>query len=442
MATRSVYFSDDDMDDDDEEVKIASDIAAPTSSLHLQPLSVLQQQQQQQQQHVSFANANVLATSDYSAYGKYNSIHSRGDWIFSISDVVISDKVVGRGAFGEVKVATWKNLDVACKKLHSSGSSSSGDEEKGDEEPMFGGPFNKNSRLKSEIEILSKLRHPNLVQFLGACLDENEVPLLILTELMQYSLYDILEVRKVKLVLADVIDISQDISAGINYLHSHDPPIVHRDISSKNILMDGRRAKISDLGQAKMFDASALSRQSGMPGAMAYTAPEVLTGKYTEKIDIFSFGVLIVQMCTGAYPRIDRRDEHVKTATVGEFSPMSPLFMSMISYQPSDRPRADTVCQIITDIRFNDRFFPLQRRQLPQSEISVLGFRWIHEEHERKTEEVRLLLASTSERLKKEENRWQKEANRADAAEKTITENNAEINDLKGIISVKSDDIV
>eukprot|EP01034_Spumella_vulgaris_P029193 gene29193-36203_t len=81
----------------------------------------------------------------------------------------------------------------------------------------------------------------------------------------------------------DILDISLDIINGLNYLHSFNPVIVHRDISSKNILLsNGNQVKIADLGQAKIFrshnSTSLASRQTSMPGAMAYSAPEVLTG--------------------------------------------------------------------------------------------------------------------------------------------------------------------
>jgi serine/threonine protein kinase len=96
--------------------------------------------------------------------------------------------------------------------------------------------------LKQEIEMLAKLRHPNLVLFIGICdsLDGNTV---ILTELMSCSLYDLIEVRKSCLELPDVLDISIDIANGLNYLHSHSPTIIHRDISAKNILLGGRTLK-------------------------------------------------------------------------------------------------------------------------------------------------------------------------------------------------------
>src|SRR3546814_204437 len=102
-----------------------------------------------------------------------------------------------------------------------------------------------------------------------------------------------------------------DIAQALKYLHSHDPAIVHRDLSSKNGLMGYGRAKLSDLGQAKMLaDVNSHAHaNTTMPGAMAYSAPEVLTGIYDKYIDVFSFGVLVVQLLTNEFPRIDRRRE-------------------------------------------------------------------------------------------------------------------------------------
>ena len=109
---------------------------------------------------------------------------------------------------------------------------------------------------------------------------------------MPCSLYDVLESNpKIMMSLEEILDISLDVSSGLEYLHSRSPCVIHRDISSKNILLGGKRAKIADFGQAKMLGAAFASRQTGMPGAMAYCSPEVLTGKYDDKIDIFSFGV-------------------------------------------------------------------------------------------------------------------------------------------------------
>lgn len=229
-------------------------------------------------------------------------------WQFSENEVTITDKVLGRGAFGEVRVAKWRNIDVAAKRLHVL------DTPETEQHPSRPGTKQDDSFME-EMKLLSKLRHPNLVLFLGVCFSEStRMPTTILTELMPSSLYTILEEEKVKLTLPDILDIALDVATGIDYLHCHIPPIVHRDISAKNILIGGNRAKITDLGQSKMAGTSVKTRQTGMPGAMAYSAPEVLTGRYTDKIDVFSFGVLLIQMCCGEYPRIERREDQLAWA--------------------------------------------------------------------------------------------------------------------------------
>ena len=142
-----------------------------------------------------------------------------------------------------------------------------------------------------EMKMLSKLRHPNLLLFLGVAYDEHNksFPKWIVTELMSKSLYNIIHEDKVILNFTQIVSISVHIARGLQYLHQQHNPIIHRDISSKNILLDGSRCVISDLGQAKVF-SSTLTRATSMPGAYVYSAPEVLTGSYTPQIDIFSLG--------------------------------------------------------------------------------------------------------------------------------------------------------
>lgn len=118
-----------------------------------------------------------------------------------------------------------------------------------------------------EMQMLSKLRHPNLLLFLGVAYDEvSHFPAWIVTELMTKSLYNVVHDDKIVLTLPQVISVTLDISKGLQYLHQQSNPIIHRDISSKNILLDGSRCVISDLGQAKVL-SSTLTRATSMPGA-------------------------------------------------------------------------------------------------------------------------------------------------------------------------------
>eukprot|EP01041_Mallomonas_annulata_P009185 gene9185-19047_t len=338
-------------------------------------------------------------------------------WTFAENEIHVSDTVLGRGAYGEVRIAQWRGIQIAAKKLHILDAKSILNKTE------IATPNSEIvANLIKEIEMLSKLRHPNLVLFLGvACDSQSGTPTTILTELLQGSLYDVLEVHKVKLGLPDILDIALDIANGIEYLHSHQPEIVHRDISSKNILLGGNKAKIADLGQSKVLGASASSRQTGMPGAMAYSAPEVLTGKYTSKIDIFSFGVLLIQMCSSEYPRIERREEQLSLAC-SAYSMLDPLMRRCLSFQPSDRPPVSEICSTLRTLRLNDRYYPPIRRSSPQSDIGVLARKWMITEIDERCRAVKLNLEQTSRRLAAEEQRWRDEADRSDRAEKNCKE--------------------
>jgi sterile alpha motif and leucine zipper-containing kinase AZK len=312
-------------------------------------------------------------------------------WLFPETAVEISETVLGKGAFGEVRVARWKNIDVAAKRLHEIEGESHLD------------------AFMQEMRLLSRLRHPNLILFLGVCVNEKtHIPTTILTELMPISLYSILEDNKVRLQLADILDISLDIATGLDYLHTQSSAIVHRDISAKNILIGGNRAKITDLGQAKVFELSLLSRHTSIPGSMAYCAPEVLTGKYDEKIDIFSFGILIVHMSIGDYPRIDKREDQ-RINAIAAHSVLTKLITDCMSFQPESRPSATSACDQLYEIRRNDRFYPPARRLSPQSDVGAMARRWMTEQVDTRCKDVKLALDQTTRRLAAEEARWRDE---------------------------------
>ena len=273
--------------------------------------------------------------------------------------------------------------------------------------------------------MLSRLRHPNLVLFLGVCEGATPNTTSILTELLPCSLYDVIEVNKHELDLPDILDISLDIAYGLDYLHKHNPQIVHRDISSKNILIGGNKTKIADLGQAKIFGHNTLSRQTGMPGAMAYSAPEVLTGKYSAKIDILSYGILLAQMITGEYPRIDRREDQI-TLACSKYTFLKPLLVSMVSYQPNERPTAEAICRTLEELKENDRYYPISRRTQPEKDIGVLGRHWMLSEIEKHCQDVNTELTRTKSLLGAEEQRWRHEAGKVDGINEQLRASQAE----------------
>ena len=155
------------------------------------------------------------------------------------------------------------------------------------------------SKYVEECQLMSDLRHPHLVQFLGVCfLPNSSLPVLVMERLLT-SLDELLERnRNPDIPLSLKMSILADVAKGLVYLHSRSPPVIHRDLSAKNVLLNSAMvAKISDLGNSRIVDfqpgqlARTLSR---IPGTMVYMPPEAFeaTSKYGPSLDSFSFGHL------------------------------------------------------------------------------------------------------------------------------------------------------
>ena len=146
-------------------------------------------------------------------------------------------------------------------------------------------------RFQREIEFLSGLRHPNVIQYLGSCADpESGLPVLFM-ELMDESLTSFLErpPNPPPLPLHVQLDIAHDVSQALSHLHRHE--VLHRDLSSNNVLLIGTcRAKVTDFGMAKLLGSDPHLTPTYCPGTNGYMSPEALTDppEYSEKLDVFS----------------------------------------------------------------------------------------------------------------------------------------------------------
>ena len=156
-----------------------------------------------------------------------------------------------------------------------------------------------------EMNMAARLRHPNLVQFIGASVEDHPI---IITELMTTSLRS--ELEKANINQPHVTFISLDVAQGLNYLHLMKPhPIIHRDISSANVLLNPLpynqwKAKVSDYGSVNLQQ----QLHTENPGSPVYSSPESSNPNLqSPKMDIFSFGVLLVEMLTGRFPEVSRR---------------------------------------------------------------------------------------------------------------------------------------
>ena len=214
-------------------------------------------------------------------------------WVVHRNDVIMTDKVVGRGGWGEVRVAHFHGLDVAAKVLHDTIISD----------------YNV-SLFAREMNIASKIRHPNLLQFIGATTEGNPM---ILTELMPTSLRK--ELESGGLAYPAILGISVDVACALNYLHLFKPhPILHRDVSSANVLLQPMlgcnggpwRAKVSDYGSANLQH---LILRSVNPGGPLYAAPEAGNPReHSPAMDVFSYGVLLIEMISRRIPLPGERE--------------------------------------------------------------------------------------------------------------------------------------
>ena len=204
------------------------------------------------------------------------------DWIISRNEVQVTDKRLGSGGWGTVYEGRYCGCAVAVKQI------------KEDFAPACS-----LKTFQREIDMASKCRHPCLLQFIGATIDGG-FPLLV-TELMETSLRRLLFESPLSIREASII--SLDVARALNYLHQKRPvPMIHRDISSANVLLwrkAGReagiqeaqwRGKVSDYGTAKFVEQV----MTQTPGCLAYSAPEARTTTQTAKVSL----LVVCGQCT------------------------------------------------------------------------------------------------------------------------------------------------
>ncbi|QTF49759.1 putative serine/threonine-protein kinase/receptor [Acanthamoeba polyphaga mimivirus] len=201
-------------------------------------------------------------------------------WIINYDDIQIG-KQIGVGSYGIVNMGKWKNINVAVKKFV---------KQKIDEKQML--------EFRAEIAFLSQLRHPHIILMIGACLKRPNI--CIVTEFMgNGSLRNVIKTTKPEWKLK--IKMLYQTALGIGYLHNSDPIIIHRDIKPSNILVDdSMNVKIADFGFARIKEENSVMTRCGTP---CWTAPEIIRGeKYTEKVDVFSFGIVMWEVLTCKEP--------------------------------------------------------------------------------------------------------------------------------------------
>ncbi|XP_066380792.1 MDIS1-interacting receptor like kinase 2-like [Miscanthus floridulus] len=198
--------------------------------------------------------------------------------------------IIGLGGFGTVyKAQLQGGRLVAVKRLHPT------EEGISDEKRFF-----------SEIEVLTKIRHRSIVKLYGFC-SHPRYKFLVYDYIERGNLHIILETEDLakELDWQKRVAIARDVAQAIYYLHHEcNPPIIHRDITSNNILLDAAfKAYVSDFGIARMLKPDS-SNWSELAGTYGYIAPELAyTSVVTTKCDVYSFGVVVLEIVMGRCPR-------------------------------------------------------------------------------------------------------------------------------------------
>ena len=246
-------------------------------------------------------------------------------WIIKREEVEITQESIGKGGWGEVKVAIFRGTRVAAKSLHE----------------IIVSDYNM-SIFSREMDISSRIRHPNLLQFIGSIITGN---LTIILELMPTSLRK--ELEKSPITRTQVLSIARDVASALNYLHLWQPhPIIHRDVSSANVLLEpsgsGRwKAKVSDYGSANVLTQV----NTVAPGSPAYSAPEALNPNlHSPAMDVYSFGVLFMEMILRRQPLGDIVEREAQVETV-QWPTFKPIVQHCMKRDSKSRPTMGHVLQ-------------------------------------------------------------------------------------------------
>lgn len=261
---------------------------------------------------------------------------------------LIFESQIGSGSFATVWRCQWLDTTVAVKVfkagpqlvINADGTACAGDPQSagnwdriqdGDEsfEPEFNSMMNteqgdedrpqgeddmamQRNRFLQEVSLLKSIRHPNLLLYMGACVDP-QYPLCIVSELIDGgSLFDTLHgPNKVEMDLRQKVLLTQDIARGMLYLHGRDPIVLHRDLKSANILVqlqndESFEGTIIDFGLSKLNSTQASiepGRARGLTGSLVTMAPEVMNGEsYLPRSDVYSFGIVCWEIFCGRIP--------------------------------------------------------------------------------------------------------------------------------------------
>ena len=285
---------------------------------------------------------------------------------------LLRNDTLGSGSYGVVCKAMCGQRLCAAKLLH----------------PIFfqsndPGVATTRRRFEQECRFLNAMKHPHVVEYLGTSHDPDSGLLVLIMELCDESLTHFLERSQQPLAFHIEVNLCHDIAQALAYIHSKE--IIHRDLSSNNVLLIAGKAKITDFGMSKLLDANQhMTPLTVCPGTTAYMPPEALSEPpvYSKKIDCFSFGVLQIQIMTRQFPdpgpamrvvedsrsptgttkmpvlESERRKSH--TDLIDPTHPLLPIALGCLSYLEKDRPSAQDLCHQLAAVKEAPHYTQLQ----------------------------------------------------------------------------------
>ena len=365
---------------------------------------------------------------------------------------IIKTSSLGVGSYGAVYRALCDELPCAAKIIHPT---------------LFAthdpGAQKIIERFEQECQFLSGVRHPHIVQYLGVSRDpESQLPVLLM-ELMDGSLTQFLEQSEEPLPFHIQVDLCHNIALALAYLHSNG--IVHRDLSSNNVLLigPGNRAKVTDFGMSKLADANRhMTPMTMCPGTLAYMPPEALDDPpvYTNKLDCFSFGVLDIQILTRQFPEpsqrfktieihdprvpdgtvkisvpeAERRQSHIKL--ISPAHPLLPVALDCLKNRERERPSAQELCHRLAALKeapqYGESVQQAQRATTDGVQIRELQAK--ARERQREMEQLQQQHTQQIENLQQE---IQEKSNAVEEKNRTIAINESQLKEKDRTIAAK-----
>ena len=359
---------------------------------------------------------------------------------------------LGIGSYGAVCKAMCDDLPCAAKILHPA---------------LFQftapGTTSVMRKFEQECRLLSAIKHPHIVQYLGMYRDpESRLPVLLM-ELMDESLTRFLERSHTPLPYHTEVNLCHDIALALSYLHSNG--IVHRDLSSNNVLLiAGSRAKVTDFGMVKLYN---LNRSTAhhtaltlCPGTTVYMSPEALEDPpmYTYKLDSFSLGVLGVQIMTRQFPdpgerfqimeindpripsgrvkvdipEVERRQSHIDL--IDPAHPLLPVALDCLRDRDRERPSCHELCGHMSTLKASPKY----TESVQQSQVNTKPTQSAdRESREREIQQIQDL----QQQLQAKDNRLHTQSEQLQRKEERIQQKQQQIMALQRQLSIKDEQL-